>query len=145
MHYPRSLDRLINESILRMAAPTEKKPRVRRTRAEIQASQIDELVKALRAVPPDDIATLARKLIEVAPRAAAALWDALGDREKDLGKEPPAGFALHALGCPHAVCMHTDEQIAAINAGNLPADVAGELEATLYSGPNRGLGAGALA
>lgn len=87
--YPRPLDRLINESILRMAAPTEKKPRIRRTRAEIQASQIDELVEKLRTVPPDDIATLAGKLIAKAPRAAAGLWDALGDREKDLGKEPP--------------------------------------------------------
>lgn len=79
--YPRPLDRLINESILRMAAPTEKKPRIRRTRPEIQARQVDELVTKLRALNPDDLVDLGRKLQAQAPRTTAALWDALSDRD----------------------------------------------------------------
>jgi len=68
----------------------DKQPRARRTRAEIQASQIDDLVAGLRALNPDDIVTLGHKLTAPAPRTAALLFDAITDREKDLGKEPPA-------------------------------------------------------
>jgi len=68
----------------------DKQPRARRTRAEIQASQIDDLVAGLRALNPDDIVTLGHKLTARAPRTAALLFDAITDREKDLGKEPPA-------------------------------------------------------
>ena len=71
---------------------TTEKKRIRRTRAEIQASQIDDLVAGLRALNPDDIAALGQKLQVQAPRTTAALWDALSDRDllDRVGANAPA-------------------------------------------------------
>ena len=64
-----------------MTTETKTKPRVRRTRAEIEARQVDEIVTALRRLNPDDLVALGQKLQAQAPRTTAALWDALSDRD----------------------------------------------------------------